>query len=110
MSYTMQQIVDIARKPLEDDDKDRYSDADLLGYVVSALLLLRTKRPDFFFGTFSSLTDLSALTLVSTFPLDDQYAQGVADYATARASTHDSDHVTSGRVQQFFDLFGMGAL
>lgn len=107
MAYTLQQVADLARQPLEDDDKVRYTDAVLLSYLKSALLLLRNRRPDLFYGTYTALTDISAMVIGDTFPLDDEYAQPVADYVTGRASTHDSDHVESGRVKQFFEMFGM---
>ena len=105
MSYVMQDVIDIARQPLNDSSKTRYSDAVLLSYAISALLMLRNKRPDLFFGSFDSLPAMTNLTVSSNLPIDDEYAQPVADYVTARASSHDDDHVVSERAKLFFELF-----
>lgn len=109
MAFTFQQIVDRARIPLNDSDKDRYSDSELLTYAQDAYLLVRRYRPDVLLSDWSSPTDYSTLTLSSNFPyLDDAFLPAVADYVTARAEYKDDEHVLKERAQMFFSLFQAG--
>ena len=105
MAYTMQQIVDKGRIPLNDAGKDRITDADLLSYCIDALHILEGRRPDLFFGQYLNMPDLSALVLGSTFPIDNKLAPAVADYITARAETGNDESVVEARATLFFDLF-----
>jgi hypothetical protein len=104
----MNEIVDKARKPLNDVDKDRFSDNDatlfndLLGYANDAILLLRNKRPDLFIGSFAALPE--KLAIGDTFPLPAEYVPAVVDYVVARAELHDDEHVLSERATVFFQL------
>lgn len=109
MSFTIQQLVDKARIPLNDDDKDRYSDAKLLTYAQDAYLMILRHRPDVLVGSFSAPTAWSALALGSTFPyVDDVYFPIIADYITGRAEMVDDEHVLSGRATAFITMFGGG--
>lgn len=103
MAYTMQQVVDKGRIPLNDADKARYSDLQLLGFAIDALLLLLNTRPDLFFGQFTSLPTITALT--NGFPLPDTLAPAVADYVTARAESMNDESVLEQRAAAFFALF-----
>ena len=49
---TMQEVCDVARIPLNDDDKDRYADATLLGYLNTAFRRAYVVRPDLRFGQY----------------------------------------------------------
>lgn len=109
-TYDMQGIVDLARLPIEDADKDRYTDATLLLYAQNGLQFVLDNRPDLFFGSFTSLPDFDALILGDPFPLDDKYAQPIADYIISRVSGHDADHVVSGRVKLYYDSFLGGVM
>ena len=86
---TMQSIVDLARKPLNDTAKTRYSDADLLGYANAGIALAYQIRPDLKFGSYASA--FAALALGGSFPLPFQHEQTIADYATFRAQTRDGE-------------------
>jgi hypothetical protein len=103
MAFTMQQVVDRGRDPLNDSDKDRYSDPDLLSFSIDALLTIKAKRPDLLIGNWS--VDFTTLTLGSAFPLGDILAPAVAEYVTARAECRDDEHVVTQRATQFFQLF-----
>lgn len=103
MAYTMQNVVDRARVPLNDDDKDRYSDDELLAYANDAVKVLRRERPDMFFGQFSALP--GDKTLVQNLPLDDEYFPAVCDYVTARAESKDDEAALQTRAAAFFSLF-----
>lgn len=100
-----QAVVDLAREPLNDEDKVRFPDATLLLYAVHGMQQIVKRRPDLFVGQFGTLPS-TADTLVTTFPLGDEYIQTLADYIVARASTHSDEHITTGRAQLFAELFG----
>ena len=105
---TMQQLVDRARLPLQDDAKVRYTDAKLLDYGNAAIQQLILKRPDLFFGSFTALPGI--LALGGTFPLEDMYFQAIADYVTARSRAKSAEEVTRAQAQAYFDLFSFEAL
>lgn len=107
MSYTMQQVVDRGRLPLNDAAKTRYLDAELLGYVNEGIALLKIKRPDLFFGSFTALPGAKILT--DAFPLDDTLYPALCDYVTARAEAKNGESVVEQRAAMFFGLFREGA-
>jgi len=104
MAFTYQSVVDLARMPLNDDDKVRYTDATLLIYANHGILQILKRRPDLFIGQFGSLPAGDAM-LNHTFPLPAGYVQTLADYVTARAEMADDEHVNSGRATAFAQLF-----
>jgi hypothetical protein len=103
MAFTYQDVVDLARVPLNDEDKARYADPTLLLLVNHAILTLANRRPDLFIGQFSSLPDGEA-DLSDTFPLPAAYSMTLADYVTARAEMIDDEHANSGRAAAFMQL------
>lgn len=105
--YTMQQVIDRARIPLNDADKDRYPDEDLLVYGNEALAILRRRRADLFLGNLAG--GMPALNLGDLLPFDDAYLPAVADYVTARAETRDSEEELISRATVFFGLFSASA-
>ena len=105
MAYTMQQVVDGGREPLNDSDKVRYSDTTLLKFARNALHLLLSKRPDLFYGQFTALPAIATLALADPFPLDDGIAPAVSDYVTARAECSNDESVVEQRASLFFQLF-----
>lgn len=106
MAYTIQQLIDEARIPLNDADKDRYSDPLLLSYVNDALLLCKKNRPDLFLGRFSTVT--VPVTLASNFPVSEMYYPLFKDYVTGRAETIDDEHTENSRAVAFIQNFMMG--
>jgi len=108
MAFTYQSVVDLARIPLNDSDKTRYPDADLLDYANHGMMVLVKRRPDLFIGSYASLpTGEAALT--DSFPLEPEYVQTLADYVTARGEMADDEHVNSGRAELYVKLFGAEA-
>lgn len=105
MSYTMQQVVDKGRGPINDKDKVRHDDPTLLGFARDAIHMLLVRRPDLFFGRFLALPSISSLALTDAFPVDDTLAAAVADYITARSETGNDESVIEQRASLFFDLF-----
>lgn len=104
MAFTYQTIVDLGRIPLNDTDKARYSDQQLLMFANHGMLAVAKHRPDLFIGQFGSLPNGEAL-LTDAFQLDPSYAQVLADYVTARAEMTDDEHANSGRAVLFTNMF-----
>ena len=67
MGFSMQDVIDRGRDPLNDRLKKRWDDPSLLRYAVDGLLTVRQIRPDLFIGQFD--LDLTALGLDDDFPL-----------------------------------------
>lgn len=106
MPLTMQNVIDRARVPLNDDAKARHTDAQMLVYAKDGLRLLLSRRPDLFFQNFA--VDIEALVLGDSLPLDDLYAPALQDYVTARAETRNTEADLEGRAVVFFNLFKAG--
>ena len=105
MAFTYQSVVDLARVPVNDVNKDRYSDGVLLSFANHATLQILKRRPDLFVGQLANLPD-GERSLNDAFPLPAEYVQTVADYVTARAEMTDDEHVNAGRAALFMQLFG----
>jgi uncharacterized protein DUF6682 len=108
MAFTYQSVIDLARIPLNDSDKTRYSDADLLSYTNHCLLTLTKRRPDLFIGQYASLPD-GQKALADTFPLGAEYVQTTADYVSGRSQMIDDENADSGKAALFVQLFGAEA-
>ncbi len=108
MAFTYQSIVDLARIPLNDADKDRVSDATLLSFANHGMLQITKRRPDLFIGQYSNLPN-GEKTLADAFPLSSPYVQTLADYITFRAETIDDEKMSSGRSLAFAQLFATEA-
>lgn len=108
MAYTYQKVADLARIPLNDTDKVRYSDSVLMTFANQGMLAIAKRRPDLFVGKFSSLPDGEA-TLADFFPIEPSYVQLLADWIVARAEMTDDEHANSGRVTIMANLFGSEA-
>ncbi|MEP6606489.1 MAG: hypothetical protein ABJA60_10290 [Nitrosospira sp.] len=105
MAFTYHSVVDLARVPINDVNKDRYADSVLLLFANHAMLQIFKRRPDLFVGKFANIPD-GERSLDDAFPLPAEYVQTVADYVTARAEMTDDEHVNSGRAAAFMQLFG----
>ncbi|MCK5600835.1 hypothetical protein KAR91_03140 [Candidatus Pacearchaeota archaeon] len=102
---TYQDVLDLARVPLNDVDKVRFTDVDLQRYAVHGMQQVVKRRPDLFVGKFATLPTITD-TVLDTFPINDIWIQTLADFVTARASSVDDEHVNNGRVALFAALFG----
>ena len=108
MPFSYRSIVELARIPLNDEEKTRYPDMVLLSFANQGMLQILRRRPDLFIGEFNNLPD-GERTLDDAFPLPPVYLQMVADYVTARAEMSDDEHVNSGRAALFMQLFALEA-
>jgi len=100
---TMQDVIDAARVPLNDDSKVAWTDVELLGFANKAIHLLKARRPDLFFGSYTALP--GNLAVGATFPLEDQHMPAVQDYVTARAQFKDTEEAVKGAATAFYQLF-----
>lgn len=101
---TMQAIIDLARIPLNDARKVRYTDPDLLKFANAAVFRTYEVRPDLKpVGSWG--TPFAALALGGTFPLEDRLQQTVADYVSGRAELKDDENVNSARAQALMQMF-----
>lgn len=100
---TYQNVVDLARIPLNDEDKDRYSDTTLMSYANVAVLSLFQHRPDIFIGQYASIPTGEA-ALSDPFPVPAAYLVTLADYVTARTSMIDDEHANTGKAAEFMRL------
>lgn len=97
---TAQSILNLARHPLNDDDKVRYSDDSLLPHLNQGLEQIRRARPDLF-----TVWTEFALTAGDTVPLSAAYHQNLADYISARAFARDDEEAIA-KATAFFTLGG----
>jgi len=104
MAFTYQSIVDMARIPLNDKDKTRYSDDDLLLFANHGMLAASRRRPDLFIGQFDNLPNGEA-QLADEIPVEPGYASVIADYVVMRAEMTDDEHANSGRAIVHGKLF-----
>jgi len=100
-----QAVLDLARMTLNDDDKDKNTDADLLVYGNDAAREVYGLRPDLRLGSFGTAYTEATDPVTDNFTLPDDFKRIVADYIVARAEFKDAVHVTSGRAVAAFGLF-----
>ena len=106
MAYTVQNVLDLARLPLNDMLKARYTDATLLTYYNTGIFRLYELRPDLQIGTYgTAYTPVLAAALSSSIPVSDRFAQPLADFIGGRAEMRDEDAASSGRAQALMKLF-----
>ncbi|MDE4918269.1 uncharacterized protein DUF6682 [Cupriavidus metallidurans] len=100
---TVQQVIDRGRVPLNDADKVRYTDDDLLNYLNDGMAEIYTKRPDLRFGKFGVATDPIGLT--DKFPLSQAHEVAIKHYIVYRSELTDDENVNENRAAQTYKLF-----
>lgn len=108
MAVLVQKIIDTARYTLNDPDKVRFTDVELLAYLNDCLLVFRKKRPDLFFGQWATLP--ANLTLTDPWPTPDEYTVPVQYYLIARGEAKDDEFEDNNRAAQFMQMFEGGVL
>lgn len=107
MRYTIQQVIDHARIPLQDKQKVRYSDVDLLQYHNDAVEMALKLRPDLFLSNWRAL-EIRDQTLEEDFPLPQLYRSYVADYIAGRAELVDDEYSENNRAMMLIQSFLLG--
>lgn len=104
----MQDICDLSRTDLNDDNKIRYPDLTLLKYGNNGIAIAYTVRPDLRYGNYSQV--FSDLALTDDFPLTPEYQAPIAAYMTFRAETVDDEFAVEQRALAGLKeyLFGLG--
>lgn len=100
---TAQTLIDEARNTLQDADKTRFPDTDLLVGLNDGLKLIRAVRPDLWYGTLAS--PLTAVALGGTLPLGPEYEPAIKKYVIHYASMRDDEYVMKGRADAFLKQF-----
>lgn len=104
MAITLQQVIDLARSTLNDDDKVRWPDAECLAYLQGALDAIYQLRPDLFIGQFTTF-DSATLAVGDPIPIEDRYRRQLADYVIARCETKDDEAVSNSRAALAYQFF-----
>lgn len=106
MSTTIQQVIDLARVPLNDAAKKRYTDAVLLGYYNSAMFRLYEIRPEMQIGAYGTpYVPVLIAGIGGAIPIGDRFAQTLADYIGGRAEMKDDEAASSARAQALMQMF-----
>jgi hypothetical protein len=108
VAFTYQNIVDLARIPLNDKDKVRYTDDQLLSFANQGMMAFAKRRPDVFVGQYNNMP-AGNYALTDLFPVDVSYVQQIADWVTARAEMSDDEFADSGRAGVFGNMFSSEA-
>lgn len=100
---TAQQVIDSARLTLNDRDaQPRYSDDDMLAFIVDALNAAKQARPDLFLGQFGD--DIVSIEATDAIPISAQYFRPIVDYVIGRCEMTDDDYATNGRAELMVKL------
>lgn len=100
---TVQQVMDRGRRALNDADKVRYPDADLLDYVNDGVAEIYEMRPDLRVGKFRQ--PVPTLAAGDAFPLSGAHAVAIQHYIAFRAETRDDENVNENREVKSYKLF-----
>lgn len=105
---TFTNLTDSARVLLNDVDKVRYSDVQLLEYANEAMAEVKRIRPDLFLGQYS--TALPTYAGSQTVPVSAEYHQYIKDFVVSRAEFRDDEFTVDGRAATFLQKFRNGML
>lgn len=100
---TIQDVLNRARIPLNDDGKVRYSDERALEFANTAIARAYQVRPDLRFGSYG--TAFAPLAAGAEFPLPYQHVQAVADYVTGRLLTIDDEATAAEKALAYMTAF-----
>lgn len=108
MALTIGGLLTEARRVLNDDDGDRYTDADLVAAFNDALLQARAKRPDVFLdmGLRNTVPQYSMPDDTSTaFPLDAGLYPAFLYYVIGRSELREDTFSNEGRAVVLMNKF-----
>jgi hypothetical protein len=102
---TFQQVIDSARVDLQDAEKIRYPDAELLEYANDGVQEGFRVRPDFKFGNYPAASVTYELSDLVPFP--EGYQMLLKHYVVFRAEARDDEYAADGRAALFLARFEM---
>ena len=95
---TVQQVIDSARITLNDTDAvPRFSNTNMIGFVVDAVNGAKQGRPDLFLGSYGA--DYETFVLTDILPISSQYFRPIVDYVIARCEMTDDEYASGGRAE-----------
>lgn len=100
---TFQQIIDSARVDLQDADKLRYTDAQLMEYANDGLQEAYRYRPDFRLGQFTAT--VPTYVAANNVPMPDRYQMLLKHYVVARSEIRDDEYSVDGRAAALMNRF-----
>lgn len=103
MSVTVQSVMDLARLDLNDADKTRHLDAQVLQFANDGMAKALALRPDLNWGNYGSA--FADLTTASAFPLPLEYRPAIANYIVMRCETSDDPFAIEQRAIQALTLY-----
>ncbi len=104
---TCQNVIDRARVPLNDADKTRYSDPELLSYLCDGIAEAYSLRPDLRYGSYTT-PPVTLFQLTDTFPLSAQHEVALQHYLVYRAENKDDENVNANREEKSYQRFARG--
>ena len=100
---TMQSVMDLARLDLNDSEKTRNTDTNLLQYANNAIAKIKVMRPDLNWGNYTSA--YADLTATDPFPFALEYRPAVANYIVMCAESSDDEFAIEQRAVQGMKLY-----
>ena len=95
MARTVDHVVADARRAVSDPNAVRDTDAQIRGYAVDGLNLIKLRRPDLFLGAFG--TTYETLAEGATIPIDGTYYLALVMYVVARIEFKDEESADRAR-------------
>lgn len=103
MATTIQNIMDLARLDLNDADKTRNTDANLVKFVNDGIAKAYVIRPDLKYGSYG--TAFADLGTTSSFPLPLEYRSAISNYTVMRCEVSDDPFAIEQRAIQALKLY-----
>lgn len=108
MAKTASDVINDARAILQDTDSQlyRYSTADLVSYLNTALLEAKRLRPDLFVSYIGEdVPSFTEGTLNSDFPIDEMYFSPIVFYVVGFAELRDDEFTVDARAATLMNQF-----
>lgn len=104
MSRSYSQVMDRARSILQDADKTRYTDDDLLGAVNDGLIEIRRIRPDLLLSV-AFVTDEKAIgDIADNLPVEDFAFQSLVYMAAGYMMLRDDEYSLDSRAVNMLNI------
>ena len=102
----MQSVVDLARLDVNDAEKTRNPDANMIRFANDAIARILVMRPDLNWGNYA--TGYTDLALGDNFPLGLEYRKPVSDFIVMCCETSDDPFAIEQRAVQALTLYMKG--
>ena len=100
---TLQEVINSARVDLQDADKVRYLDPELLEYANDGIREAFRYRPDFRLGNYTIA--IGSYGVNDQVPFPKQYQMLLKHYVVARAELRDDEYAQTGRAAGLLTRF-----